>query len=646
MKKRILKSLFAMICMLCSISVSAYDFRVDRIYYNITSATELTCEVTSGSSKYSGAVVIPQEAVYNGNIYKVTSIGESAFAYCSGLESVVIPNSVTSIGSYAFYDCSGLESVVIPNSVTSIGLAAFYGCSGLTSIVIPNSVTSIGSYAFYDCSGLESVVIPNSVTSIGESAFAYCSGLSSVVIGSGVISANNIFGGNNPAKVIWLPNTPPSGYGGGGKVNYVANSSYNFNWSTTYIYDHLSSMFESDGVIYVPVNPAERTCDIIDCSYSEKANAIDVEKTVNYKGIAMNVVNIRPYAFYDNDYIKSLKINFFGEIPNYAFYDCDFIPEVHIGSEITNIGNDAFYSCSGLTSATISNQGDIGNDAFSDCSSLAYIDLRNTGSIGTSAFSGCTSAASLRIAPTVTAIGDYAFSGCKKIGDVTIEDRETELTLGSNGNSPLFSDCPLDEVYIGGKIKYNTNSNYGYSPFYRNTSLRTVTITDTETTVYDNEFYGCTNLKNVKIGNGVTSFGMYAFSGCSAIEAFEFGSHVETIGAEAFSDCTSMTKLVSHNPVPPVCGNEALDDINKWECTLYVPATAAEAYKGADQWKNFFFVDDVANYVPTAIDKTVATGNEKTETARYDMSGRRVTKSYKGLVIIRYADGTTAKMMK
>jgi len=64
----------------------------------------------------------------------VTSIGSYAFASCSGLTSVTIPNSVTSIDEYAFYGCSGLTSVTIPNSVTSIGDRAFYGCSGLTSI--------------------------------------------------------------------------------------------------------------------------------------------------------------------------------------------------------------------------------------------------------------------------------------------------------------------------------------------------------------------------------------------------------------------------------------------------------------------------------------------------------------------------------
>ena len=51
----------------------------------------------------------------------VTSIGSSAFEYCSDLTSVTIPASVTSIGKDAFLNCSGLTSVTIPDSVTSIG---------------------------------------------------------------------------------------------------------------------------------------------------------------------------------------------------------------------------------------------------------------------------------------------------------------------------------------------------------------------------------------------------------------------------------------------------------------------------------------------------------------------------------------------
>ncbi len=139
---------------------------IDGINYSLDSSSK-TASVTSRTEKYSGDIVIPETVEYSGVTYSVTSIGASAFSGCSGLTSVVIPNSVTSIGNFAFQNCSGLTSVVIPNSVTSIGYETFSYCRGLTSVVIPNSVTSIGDYAFYDCSGLDRIYL------LSEQPFTY-----------------------------------------------------------------------------------------------------------------------------------------------------------------------------------------------------------------------------------------------------------------------------------------------------------------------------------------------------------------------------------------------------------------------------------------------------------------------------------------
>ncbi len=222
MKKAL--SLFAVLWCLASTQVWAYDFSAvapsgQTLYYIIDSTGAGVVDPTVGWEGYTeptGNLIIPSTVSYDGTTLPVTTIGRYAFYSCSGLTSVIIPNSVTCIGDGAFYNCSGLTSVIIPNSVTSIDMYTFRDCSGLTSVTIGNSVTSIGEYAFYNCSGLNSVTIPNSVTSIGEgafdncsgltgaltipnsvtsiggAAFAGCSGLTSVTIGSGV---TNIAGG-------------------------------------------------------------------------------------------------------------------------------------------------------------------------------------------------------------------------------------------------------------------------------------------------------------------------------------------------------------------------------------------------------------------------------------------------------------------
>ena len=212
-----LKYLFTALLLLCTTSATAHDFEVGGIYYYVTDATNKTVAVTYRgtsynvySNEYTGSVVIPQSVTYNGSTYSVTSIGYTAFSCCTGLTSIVIPNSVTSIGDEAFSCCTGLTSIVIPNSVTSIGDNAFSGCTGLTSIVIPNSVTSIGIYAFSGCTGLTSIVIPNSVTSIGDEAFRLC-GLTSVTIGNSVTSiGSDAFSGCSGLTSIVIPNSVTS----------------------------------------------------------------------------------------------------------------------------------------------------------------------------------------------------------------------------------------------------------------------------------------------------------------------------------------------------------------------------------------------------------------------------------------------------
>ena len=142
--------------MLLPILASADAVEINGIWYNLVPKAK-EAEVTRNpniswnSGSYSGSIEIPASVTYNEVKYSVTSIGNDAFCFCSGLTSVTIPNSVTSIGGSAFSYCSGLTSVTIPNSVTSIGQRAFEDCSGLTSVTIPNSVTSIGGSAFWGC---------------------------------------------------------------------------------------------------------------------------------------------------------------------------------------------------------------------------------------------------------------------------------------------------------------------------------------------------------------------------------------------------------------------------------------------------------------------------------------------------------------
>ena len=340
---------------------------VKGIKYRLDEETQ-TAEVIAKRNGYEGDIIIPETVVLKKVAYRVTSIGEDAFSWCSFLTSIVIPESVTTIFSGAFEGCSSLTSIVvaegntvfdsreqcnaiiytatntlicgcqstiIPESVTSIRWAFNY-CSPLTSIVIPNSVTSIGDFAFYRCSSLTSIVIPDSVTSIGYGAFYGCSSLTSIVIPDGVTSI--------------------------GERAFKDCSS-------------LTSMLVAEG----------------NTGYDsrEQCNAIIHTAT--------------------NTLISGCQHT--------------IIPE-----SVTSIGENAFSECSSLTSIVIHDGvTSIGSDAFSACSSLTSIVIPDSvTSIGGSAFFLCRSLNSITIPDSVTSIGYGAFSWCGSLTSITFNGTKAQ----------------------------------------------------------------------------------------------------------------------------------------------------------------------------------------------------------------------------
>jgi hypothetical protein len=120
------------------------------------------------------------------------SIDQMAFAYCTALKSVVLPQSLEDIGSAAFTSCESLKEITIPASVTGFGYSPFSYCYSLEKITVAegnknfcspsgsNAITdSKGNYLYVGCN---TTVIPPTVTQICQGAFMGMRGLTAITI--------------------------------------------------------------------------------------------------------------------------------------------------------------------------------------------------------------------------------------------------------------------------------------------------------------------------------------------------------------------------------------------------------------------------------------------------------------------------------
>ena len=201
----------------------------------------------------------------------VTTIGRSAFWYCSTLTSITIPNSVKTIGVRAFVFCPSLTSIKIPKSVTKIEGAILTGCNSATSIVVeegnPNYDSRDNCNAIIETGtntllvGCQNTVIPKSITTIKEYAFAYSTypSIASNATTPPIVDGNTFFSRETPITV-YIPCGTKSAYEAVYWAEYVGefveNDEFHFDFK-------VSSADESMGNAVITQEPGCETAAII-----------------------------------------------------------------------------------------------------------------------------------------------------------------------------------------------------------------------------------------------------------------------------------------------------------------------------------------------------------------------------------------------
>ena len=358
----------------------------------------------------------------------------------------------------------------------------------------------------------------------------------------------------------------------------------------------------SNGVLTVALEIPGETNPMNNYDSNNRPPWYNVRNQITSVIIATDVTNVGDYAFYGCTNLTSLT---FSEgdpyrIGNYAFYNCSKLTSVTIPGNTLSIGDYAFADCS-LTSLTIhdSELSSIGYNAFAYNNFTSLTILLDGLALGGYIFEQCSYLTSVTIANGSNAIGNGMFSECSALTSVTIPS-----TVTSIGSSAFNSCSNLASITIPGSV--TSMGDYLFEGCSRLTSvtlgngittisngmftdgpkLTSITIPSTVTSIGSSAFYSNSSLTSITIPNSVTSIGSGAFEGCRGLISVTIGSGVTSIGSSAFYGCTALNFVESLRATPPTINDVAYFGQENSIATacLYVPQGAAAAYSVAPGW--------------------------------------------------------------
>ena len=504
--------------------------------------------------------------------------------------------AMPAMGDCVFHSLSNLRKIVLPNWMP-IGGGLFAHCNSLTSANIPEGVTRIANGAFWDCRSLTSVNIPGSLKEIKLSLFKNCTSLTDVYISEGVTSIwSGAFSGCAISN-IRIPNS----------VTYIGQNVFE---NCTNLYSiHLSSQMTS-----IESETFAGCKNLRSLNIPSSITRIEADFC---KGSAIK------YLYFDN---PSTPPRLKGDVTRKDYFR--FIVIVPDGSYDTY-----FYSDWGLFA--IRERGDI-------ITNTKKIHIDQAGTLR-----------DILDLDTAWKLTEVVITGELNLNDF-LYLREAAGCLDISGEDAVRYDGVLQNLDLSNaKLIDDGNFSYDFVGFYWDKDQIHFYSLDEEASIGDNGksfqgLFACLyGLDTVRLPRNLTTIGRYAFYDDSNLFTVEIPESVTEIDSYAFA-CPNLINIYCHGATPANIADETVfSEIDKNQCTLYVPEGSVEAYRTAKYWKDFKNIKE-KYYSSTGINKVnTYSGSQKEvhEISRYSINGQRLNAPTRGINIVKYSDGTTKKIM-
>ncbi len=546
------------------------------------------------------------------------AIGTEAFRGCVSLSAVNLGYPMKYIEPGAFMGCTALTNIDIPFSVERIGngvgylnfKGVFEDCISLMAVTFSYNLSdkkprlkSVGYNTFKNCINLKRLDFPYSVTSIQTDAFLRCTSLKHIEWGGPeeLRISKTDFTGVPLSRIVCHGNIRLSDYRNFQQLTELVQVRYD-TYATEVqggIYKNLSTLKEVhlDNVTKISSSAFMNCTGLRELTLSPELEEIGDNAFTNcilLKSIQTpnNLTRIGGYAFRGCKNLQKITLNEnLQRIYAGAFMGCHALNEITIPMSVNYFLGTALDSCINLKSITIGGPQPLNTSRIAQHSPVESLTLR--GNITGSQFKHLKSLKKVIFSDYCDEIGSSAFNGCTELTDVDFSNIKTI-------RSWAFSDCTgltstdLSSVEVIENAAFNNCTNLANVKFgdkitkipdcLSNSGISALNIPDNVTSFTTPA--NCESLTTVTIGDGVTQCNG-GFAWCTSLQNIRFGKNT----ASVYLQPKSVRKITCANPVPPKASNFQKDVYELGE--LIVPIGAADAYRNAQYWKNFYKITEV-----------------------------------------------------